>query len=318
MTQTDEWPTRDRETVVKTSPPQAPPPGTPPPYPPEEPDSPLGRGMLLALAVIALAVAGALAGWLVTHRSGNGRTTTVLATTRAQNGVAGAAVQEVAVPQLVGLTRQAAVVQLGHAGLRPKVQIRTTGAKDGLVVEQRPVQAKKVALGSTVLVLLDRESAPAQQTTSAQTTTHTTATTPAPPQASVPDVTRKPEADAVAALSRAGLRASIVFVPSSDDLGTVEAQSKPAGTRLAGKSHVQLNLSGGNGKFPPETVPNVIGKPTSDAVVALNVAQLRLLYERVPVTTAASDGKVVEQSPLAGDKAPQHAQVVVYVGALQH
>jgi serine/threonine-protein kinase len=351
MTPTDEWPTRDRETLVHTSPAAPPPP--PPPFRPEEPDSPLGRGMLLGLLVIAVAVLGALAGWLVTHRGSGGTTTTVVGTARA-TGVAGAAVQKVTVPQLVGLTRQQALIRLGRAGLKPKMELRPAGPHDGLVAAQRPVQAESVALGSPVVVLLDPSpvqeasthpkpnpkpqpkavtttvtastttpQATAPQTTTGQTTpsqtttaraTTTAATPPAPANATMPDVIRRPEAAAVSALSQAGLLAQIVFVPTTDDLGTVEAQTKPAGTTLPARSHVEINLSGGNGKFPPESVPNVVGENVQDAVSTLNGAQLRLLYEKVRVPSSALDGKVVQQSPIPGDKAPQHAQVVVYVG----
>src|SRR5205814_771639 len=76
-----------------------------------------------------------------------------------KTGVAGRAVQMVAVPQLVGLTRDAALIQVGRAGLKPKIQVRTTGARDGLVVEQRPAQTEKVAHGSPVLILVDRAQA---------------------------------------------------------------------------------------------------------------------------------------------------------------
>jgi beta-lactam-binding protein with PASTA domain len=339
----DEWPTRVDDTVTRAAPP------TPPPYPPEEPDSPLGRGMVLALLVIALAVVGALAGWLVTHRGGSTQTTTVISRPPARtSGVAGASKQLVAVPELIGLTKQKAVIQLGGVGLRPRIQVRSSGPRDGLVVEQRPVGTQKAVLGSPVLVLVDRPPAPRpakhatptkvtttvvttattvpattttpqSAITGAQTTTSGQATTAAPqtPQASIPDVSGRPEAAAVDALYQAGLLVDLVFVPSSDDLGTVESQSKPAGTTLPARTHVQLNLSGGNGKFPPETVPNVVGKTLHDAVSTLNGAQLRLIYVKLPVMSRASDGKIVRQTPLAGHKAPQHGQVLVYLGVLK-
>src|SRR5581483_11729172 len=132
-----------------------------------------------------------------------------------------------------------------------------------------------------------------------------------------PDVGGKSEQEAVTAFTDAGLLVSLVFVPSSDDLGTVEAQTKQAGTKLPAQSHVQINLSGGNGKFPPENVPSVVGKTLRDAVSALNGAQLRLIYEKLPVTSKASVGKIVQQTPIAGAKAPQHAQVLVYLGVLK-
>jgi len=319
-------------------------PVAPPPPPPEEPDAPIGRGMLLALGVIALAVVGALAGWLLTHRGNNAQTTTIVTTAPSLTTTTGAAAttQQVVVPQLVGLSEQAAMIKLGQSGLQPKVQTRTDGPRDGLVVTQRPPRSEKVKLGSSVLILVDRKPAPvvkqptkakpkptpaqpaATMTTAPATTTTTPATTtttaaaPAQPaQAQVPDVTGKTETDAVDAMNNAGLLVDLAFVPSKDPLGQVEGQAKPAGTTVPVRSHVQVNLSGGNGKFPPETIPDVGGKTLQDAVSAMNGAQLRLIYVKLPVATRAQVGKIVRQTPLAGGKAPQHAQVLIYLGVLQ-
>src|SRR5579862_241199 len=339
MSRTDDWPARVDDTafrhLAETEIRRAgPPAGTPPPYPPEEPDGPFGRGMLLALLVLALAAVAGLAGWLVTHRGNSHPATTATIAPAPTSSVAGVSTEHVAVPRIVGLTEQAALIQLGRAGLRLRIQSRTSGPHDGLVVEQRPVASEQAALGSSVLALVDRGPAPAKPaatpkavrqttTTTAQppatagpttTTAATPAPSPAPPQAPVPDVTGQSEQAAVDALDKAGLLVSLVFVPSQDDLGTVEAQAKQPGTTVPAQSHVQINLSGGNGNFPPESVPNVIGKTLQDAVSALNGAQLRLIYEQLPVSSSASAGRIVQQTPLAGGKAPQHAQVLVYVG----
>jgi len=131
----------------------------------------------------------------------------------------------------------------------------------------------------------------------------------------VPDVSGQKEAAAVQSFGNAGLLASIVFVPASDPLGTVEQQAKPAGTTVPFHSHVQINISRGPNNNPSATVPNVVGKTLQDAVSTLNGAHLRLIYVKYPVTSQAQAGKVVQQSPLSGAQAPQNAQVVVYLGA---
>jgi hypothetical protein len=46
-------------------------------------------------------------------------------------------------------------------------------------------------------------------------------------------------------------------------------------------------------------------------------AHLRLIYLRYPVTSQSQAGKIVQQSPLAGGQAPQNAQVLVFLGALE-
>ena len=79
-------------------------------------------------------------------------------------------------------------------------------------------------------------------------------------------------------------------------------------------SHVQINISRGN-VTTDATVPNVVGKALQDAVSTLNAAHLRLIYIKYPVTSQAQAGKVVQQSPLGGAKAPENAQIVVYLGA---
>jgi beta-lactam-binding protein with PASTA domain len=131
----------------------------------------------------------------------------------------------------------------------------------------------------------------------------------------MPDVSGQKEAGAVQALDQAGILASLVFVPASDPLGTVEQQAKSAGTTVPYHSHVQINLSKGPNATTNAQVPNVVGQTLTQAVSSLNGAHLRLIYVKLPVTSKAQAGKVVQQSPLSGGQAPQNAQVLVYVGA---
>jgi beta-lactam-binding protein with PASTA domain len=131
----------------------------------------------------------------------------------------------------------------------------------------------------------------------------------------VPDVSNQQEAAAVQALNRAGIIASLAFIPGSDPLGTVEGQGKPAGASVPYHSHLQINASSGPGDKPSEQVPNVIGLPLQQALASINGAQLRLLYLKFPVSSQSQAGKIVQQSPLAGADAPRNAQVIVYLGA---
>src|SRR3954470_10140558 len=147
MTPSEEWPTRPSDTaVVARNGSVATEQETmyesvqPPSLPPEEPDAALGRGMLLGLVVLALAAVGALAAWYLTQRDDNkAQTTTVVRTVPAAAGASGGA-QNLAVPALVGLTEQNALIRLGKIGLRPTIERRTTGPRDGLVVSQRPAR----------------------------------------------------------------------------------------------------------------------------------------------------------------------------------
>lgn len=391
----DAWPTPDgdtallnggRDTLVGAPPPPVAPgppaPGGPPP------DRRIGAGMLLALGALLLVAAGIAIAWFATHRDSKKQVTTVVVKAPRTTPPA---VAKVAVPRVVGLKEQVALVRLAQVGLRPKEVYKPTKQPKGLVVSQKPVEARNVKKGSQVTIVIDsgapkvavpdvrgKSFADARaaldklgldstvtQVTSTQpsgtvvdmapkpgaklakgsavtlavskqattttpqtttepatttqpaTTTTTAATTPVQPStANVPDVGGQDEASAAQAFGQAGIRASIVFVPGTDPLGTVEAQAKAAGTTVPTRSHVQINVSSGPGDKPKVPVPSVMGRTLKQALAALNAAHLRLIYLKIPVTSQSQAGTVVEQSPLGGS-APQNAQVLVFLGALQ-
>jgi eukaryotic-like serine/threonine-protein kinase len=384
----DSWPTPEGETVVVRNEgdtlvgaePPVPPPAAGPP-----PDRRIGAGMLLAIGAILLVAAGIALAYFLTHRSHHKQVTTVVVTT-APTPV----VKKVAVPRVVGLKEQDALVKLASVGLRPKEVYKPTRQPKGVVVSQAPQEATEVKKGTQVKLVIDSgapkvavpsvtgmSAAEAQaaldkegldstttqvtsskpagsvvdqapkagaklakgstvtlsvakapaQTTSTPTTTPTTPTTtaaqqtttaPATPQtATMPNVTSQDEASAASAMGSAGILPSLFFVPSNDPLGTVEQQAKAAGTQVPFHSHVQINISTGPGNKPQQTVPNVVGMTLQQAVGAMNAAHLRLIYLKYPVTTQAQAGKIVQQSPLSSGHAPQNAQVLVFLGALQ-
>ncbi len=322
----DGWPEPDAPTRVAPAPP--PPPVPPPGAPPA--DRRIGAGMLLALGAIALVGLGFLITYLVMHRHHHHPaqtvtppTTAALTTTAAAGGVTVPDVRTMQVTQAESVLRS--------LGLQP----RTTpvgpqpGQAPGSVISESPKQGAKLAKGSQVLLVVARGKPAGGTTTAATTTTGTTTSqtttaqttttqaTTTPTSATVPDLSGGNEASAASALGKAGLLASLVFVPSSDELGTVEAQGKPAGTTVPYHAHVQVNVSIGPGQKPQEVVPNVIGKTLQDALTAINGAHLRLIYLKYPVTSQAQAGKVVQQTPLGSGHAPQNAQVIVYLGAFR-
>ena len=283
--------------------------------------------MLLGLGVLALVAAGILIAYLLTHRSDDKQSTTVVVTTGPSTTVA----PKVAVPRFVGLKEQDALVRAGQVGLKPKEVFKPTKAPKGTVISQNPEEGTELARGAEVTLVVDSTAkAPTTTaatttteattttatTTQATTTTAATTTTPAaqPKTSTVPDVSGQTESAAVTAFGNAGLLASIVFVPASDPLGTVVEQAKPGGTTVPFHSHVQINISRGN-VTTDATVPDVIGKTLTEALSSINGAKLRLIYLKYPVTSQAQAGKVVQQSPLGGAKAPENGQIVVYLGA---
>ena len=146
------------------------------------------------------------------------------------------------------------------------------------------------------------------------TATAPAATTPQPATATVPDLGAQDVQAAANSLSRAGLLASIQYVPGSDPLGAVEDENPTAGTTAPSGSHVTINASSGPGQKQQEQVPDASGLTIPQAVAAMQHAGLRLIFVKKTVTEAALDGKVVEQTPAAGRQAPKNAQVLVYMG----
>jgi beta-lactam-binding protein with PASTA domain len=310
----DVWPAPDeptviarRETVAGPSPPVGPP-----------PDRRVGAGLLLGLGAVALVAIGILVAYLLTHRSTSHPATTTVTTAAPTTTTAATTptTAKVAVPHFVGMKEADALVRIGQAGLQPKEVFKTQATSPGIVLSQAPQAASSVARGSVVTLVVART--PALTTMAATTTASTTTTTAATPQpatATMPDVSGQKEAAAVQALNQAGILASLVFVPGSDLLGTVEQQAKPAGTTVPYHSHVQINLSKGPSATTDESVPDVIGQTLPQAVSSLNGAHLRLIYLKLPLSSKTRAGKIVQQSPLAAAHAPQNAQVLVYLGA---
>ena len=327
----DAWPTPDDPTVISSSETVV---GAPPPDPVgPPPDRRIGAGMLLALGALALVALGILIAWYLTHRDDDKSTTTV--TTVQTATTAG----QVTVPDVTGESFADAQTTLEAMGLDSAKKTVSSGKPAGTVVEQTPQAGASLDKGSTVTLSVasaatstttstagtttqgtttNAATTPAPTTTSAATTTAPTTTAPAQPTtAKMPDVTGQTEAAAATSMNRAGILASIVFVPGEDELGTVLQQAKAAGTTVPYHSHVQINVSKGPNAATDLTVPNAVGQTLSQAVSTMNGAQLRLIFVRFPVTSDSQTGKVVQQTPLSGGKAPQNAQILVYLGARQ-
>jgi beta-lactam-binding protein with PASTA domain len=330
--ETDSWPTVGEETLVGGGAP--PPAGYYPPPPPPAPDNRLGAGMLLGLMTALLIAAGIAVAWFLTHRDKKAQVTTVLVSTPAPTATTTQSVpttttkanhvvaaKKVALPRVIGMPVSDAKTAFDRLGLKAVVTQVSSSKQAGTVVDQSPEGGTKLAKGSSVTLAVAKASTTQSSTTTqaATTTSATTTTAPSPqPQpttATMPDVSSQTEAAAAQAMNSAGILPSLFFVPGTDPLGTVEQQAKPAGTKLAYHSHVQINISSGPGDKPKEQVPNVIGKTLQDAVSSVNAAHLRLIFVKLPVTVRSQAGKIVQQTPLGGNQAPQNAQVLIFLGA---
>ncbi|MDX6477353.1 MAG: eukaryotic-like serine/threonine-protein kinase, partial [Gaiellaceae bacterium] len=150
--------------------------------------------MLLGLGALALVAAGILIAWLLTHQKNDHKTTTVVVTTQPNTAVVA---PKVAVPRLIGLKEQAALVRLGQVGLRPKEVFKPTKAAKGVVVSQKPQEATEAARGSQVTLVIDSGA----------------------PQVTVPDLTGTSFTDAQAKLDQLGLSSTKTEVTSDQPAG---------------------------------------------------------------------------------------------------
>ena len=105
----------------------------------------------------------------------------------------------------------------------------------------------------------------------------------------VPDVVGKQLTDAVATLTRAGLNAKSVGVPSDKPSGTVTAQDPRAGTSLVEGATVRINYSTGPKQV---AVPPVVGLDYSTALQQLQAAGFAVA--RTDVESSQPAGIVVE------------------------
>jgi serine/threonine-protein kinase len=129
------------------------------------------------------------------------------------------------------------------------------------------------------------------------------------PQVGVPSVVGQSETDAVAELTRAGLDAQIAQVNSSEEEGTVVAQSPEAGVTVVEGTQVRINVSKGP---RPISVPSVIGATYDQAAAELR----RAGFEVTRVDVANSDfaaGIVTDQNPSGGSEASRGSTVTLSV-----
>ena len=307
-TPTGEWPTTTTPL----------PPAPPPEY---EPGNRIGLGMLLAIGLLAAAGAGLAAVLLTRDRPQSAAPTTVIVTSTPAPPTTTAPTKKATklllpLPDLVGQPWKQAAAGLRRAGFHVSFGTVRSGLPRGSVTAQDPKAGTKVAKGSDIR--LNVSNGLGQETTTAATTT-TPAQTTAPSQpttASVPALSGEVQS-AVQELDRAGFRASIAYVPGTQPLGTVDAQTPAAGAGAKTGSQVTVNVSSGPGGNPPETVPNVAGQRIPQALSSLHQAGLRLILLRARVTDRSQAGVIVAQTPLPGKKAPKNAQVLVYIGAYQ-
>jgi beta-lactam-binding protein with PASTA domain len=129
----------------------------------------------------------------------------------------------IGMPDLTGLAAADALKALQARGLSAKLEQIASTEPPGTVVAQSPKPGKRAQRGTQVVLQVAKGKA----------------------SVAVPSVTAQSAQEASAALQRAGLRATVVTVPSTQAKGTVVAQHPAAGTKVAQGSSVRLNVSNG-------------------------------------------------------------------------
>jgi eukaryotic-like serine/threonine-protein kinase len=215
----------------------------------------------------------------------------------------------VTVPGTIGQSRDTAVAAVRGAGLVPKVFTVPSSQPEGTVVAQTPKPARRVPAKSTVRLNVSNGQvgggAPPP---------------PPPPPASAatvktPDLIGDLQQVAQRRLNQAGLRAVVLYVPSDQPQGTVLSQSPNPGTTQKRGTAVQLRAAIGPNAPALEAVPKVAGLDAATAVSRLRDAGFKVQTLHRAATDGSQVGKVVDEQPAGGRRAPAGSMVTIYVGS---
>ena len=189
----------------------------------------------------------------------------------------------IVVQQYTGILESKAVDLIIHDGFEPKVRRIPNGDQPvGIVFDQSPTEGTSLAKGGIVTVLVSTGKK----------------------KVSVPNVVGKQLTDAVATLTRAGLNAKSVGVPSDKPSGTVTAQDPGSGTSVVEGASVRINYSTGPKQV---AVPPVVGLDYSTALQQLQAAGFAVA--RTDVESNQPAGIVVSQVPSGSSTATKGSTV---------
>jgi serine/threonine-protein kinase len=194
------------------------------------------------------------------------------------------------VPDVTGLSQQAATQKLRSAGLRVEIGkgVNTTSIDIGLIVGTKPPSGTRLRTRATVTLIPSL----------------------GPPLLPVPDVHGDTQDRATKALKRAGFQ--VVVKPRFDDTaaaGTVIDQNPNAGVKLEQGSQVTITVSKGP---PPVKIPDVTGAPEADARTALEAAGF-VVTTSDEFSTTVAQGDVIRTDPPVNSQAPKGSTVNVVV-----
>ncbi len=198
------------------------------------------------------------------------------------------ATSTVQVPYVSGITEKLAVQKIEGSGLHATV-VRRPSEKVaiGTVFDQNPAGGDQIKKGDDVVLTVSTGK----------------------PKVEVPDVRKDSLADAVHALTAAGLNYKEFDVNSSQPPGTVTGQAPGPGTMVVKGTQVRINVSKG---LPPVIVPSdLIGKSQADAIAELQ--QFGFNVTTQPTDSTKPKGSVVDTNPRAGSSVQRGSQVTLLV-----
>jgi serine/threonine-protein kinase len=199
--------------------------------------------------------------------------------------------QQVAVPQVVGLTVSSARGRLEKAGLKASERDENSDTVEkGRVISVSPTEGQRVDKGSSATLVVSTGK----------------------PQAQVPDVVGRSFDEASSTLQAAGFKVTRTDKESADkDPGTVLEQSPKSGTTTDTGTVIALTVA----KAPSQVaVPDVTGEDQAAAIAALSGAGFVIDQQSKDVPTPDGDGVVLQQSPTGGKKAKKGSKVTIVVG----
>jgi serine/threonine-protein kinase len=200
--------------------------------------------------------------------------------------------QPIRVPQLVGVSVDAARAALTKLGLKLNVDQQTASdlIPNGTIISQAQSGGSMVDPGSTVGITVSTGAV----------------------LVSVPDVGGKPPADAVTALQTAGFTPRIQYIVDATNAGgNVSSQDPAANATAPRRSTVTISVA------VPGTVPDVTNMSLDDAKRA--IISSGYTVGNVAVTQDGSDGKVARTEPEANASLrPGEAVTIYYHGAAVH
>jgi beta-lactam-binding protein with PASTA domain len=201
----------------------------------------------------------------------------------------------VKVPKVAGQPRTEALARLRDSGLRPRSRKESSDSIDNGVASRTDPPAG-ATVGRNTRVTLFVSSGPAVR------------------PVTVPDVTGRRKATALAALTDAGLSPTAATEPSdSAEEGIAVRTDPPAGAEVDRGAAVRLFVS--SGAVPATlTVPELTGYPEGKALVILRDQKLDPTSDTEP-SESVREGTVTRTDPAAGANVEEGSGIAVFVSS---